>query len=349
VTGPWDIPATWLLLPCAQLANAIFTFWGALVLAIVAARCAPTTGVAKWMLLTPLAKLAVDTASGIPANAYALSEFAGTRWDLGGFAFGVGYEIQDPSPALSLRLSALKGEQWYQLSVGDGFAHAAYYRGGAWLLLSLMTAVALIACMKLVRRLRAWRRFNAALEVRFGSPSGTGHHRLGAIRIRRCLDRRDGAFTTGILRPTIWLPRADAGLSPAVRSAVLRHELGHVRGGDVPLFAMLGLLSDLLWFVPGTRWLEARIRARAERAADLWAVRHGADPAALASALLSTAESRLDVAYGASASGASNTGTRVRALLAPDTARSRLRVAALTILSAVMLLIAMRSTFLGYH
>lgn len=355
-----EVPPAWLLLPSAHMGNVLFTFWGALAIAVVAARVAPSPTLAKWALLSPIAKLGLDAAAGIPAGAYALSGFAGSRWDLGRFQLGVGYQLQELAPSLTLHLSALKADRWYRLSVGDGLAHAIYYRGGAWVLLLVVLAAVVVAGIKVARRLWVWRQQGRILQGRFG-PAEHGLT-LGRIRLRRCLARGQGAFTTGIFRPVLWLPRAGEGLSHAEQAAVLRHELAHVRAGDVPLFALLGLATDLLWFVPGIHWLQRQVHAHAERAADHWAVAQGADPHALARALLHTAQDRLaakqlagqDGAFGpalrAGKPNASEVSVRVRALLQPPARRTATgRSVALALASLALLLATMNSSFFGYR
>lgn len=56
-----------------RLFDAAFTFWGALLLSLVAARAAPHPALAKWVLLVPFVKLLHDAARGVPAHAYSLS------------------------------------------------------------------------------------------------------------------------------------------------------------------------------------------------------------------------------------------------------------------------------------
>lgn len=136
-------------------------------------------------------------------------------------------------------------------------------------------------------------------------------------------------------------------MKPAELHAVLRHELAHVRSGDVLLFALLGVASDLLWFVPGVRVLTRHIHDVAERAADTTAVRGGADPIALARALVSVAEHRLAGAV-ANAAGASSTEGRIRALLARHELAASARIP-LGLLSLVLALVALQSSFFGFR
>jgi hypothetical protein len=330
-----------LLLPSAALFNVMLTFWGSLAFALLAARFAPSHTARKFVLLLPFAKLGYELFAGIPADNYALGPFAGTRWELGRFQLGVDWPAGHV-PAVVLKLGALRADRWHSLSGGDLLAHAVYYRG-AWLVLAALIAlVASIAATRLARRFAAWRCFARAL------PRGVRGLHVGRVIVRRSLARH-GAFTTGVLAPTVWLPRRGDGFRLAEIRAVLRHELAHASRGDVALFALVSVLSDVLWFVPGIGLLARRIHEAAEHAADAAAVRRGADPAALASALVTAAEQRLAGGAFARVAGAGATARRVRALLAPEASLSRWRLALFALLSAGVALIAMRSSFFGFR
>jgi hypothetical protein len=342
----WPAAPTLLLVPAAQLLNLVLTFWGTLAVAWLAARWAPSLTLRKLILLLPLGRLVHDVCAGVPADNYALSAFAGTRWELGRFQLGFGWGNAHWGPSLELHLGALNGERWHSLSGGDLLAHALYYRG-AWPVLVLLLVLALaVAAARLCARVVAFRRFGRVLAARAGD-SRRGL-RVGRAFVRRCADASWGGFTTGIVRPTVWLPKRSDGFGRAEIRAILQHELAHAARGDVALFALLAFVSDGLWFVPGIGWLVRRIHETCERAADLTAVRRGADPTALAHALVIAAEHRLGQVAGASAAGTTSTTQRVRALLAPSLQPTAAwRVALLTLWSATLAWVTLYSSFFG--
>lgn len=338
----WATDPALLLLSGARVGNALLAFWGALALALCAARIAPWPNVQKYLLLVPFLKLALELGAAIPADNYALSHFAGTRWELG--RFGLGLRVEAASvPAIELRLGALRDGQWHSLSGGDLLTHALYYRGAAAMIATLMVLCAVVAGLRVARRLRGWHAFGRTLPA----PARSGL-RVGRARLRRGLDSDYTPFTTGLWRPVILLPRRGAGLGAAELSAVLRHELAHVRRGDVALFALVDLASDALWFVPGAKLLARRIHAAAEDAADAWAVARGADRVALANALLVVAEQRRAPGASAGAAGATPGGRRIRQLLSPERRLGRLQVAMTAAASTGLAAIALQSTFFGY-
>ncbi len=75
-----------------------------------------------------------------------------------------------------------------------------------------------------------------------------------------------GPAVTGFLHPTLLLPvHFDETLTPQEARLVLKHELTHIKRGDLPLNALLCILLALHWFNP-LLWL-AFIRARLDREA----------------------------------------------------------------------------------
>lgn len=97
-------------------------------------------------------------------------------------------------------------------------------------------------------------------------------------------------FVAGLLRPVIVLPRDFWDrLDAAERSAVLGHEVAHVRRCDAVVRFAAGVVADALWFALPLRWMLARLDESIEMAADGAAVRCGASPAALARAVVAGA------------------------------------------------------------
>ena len=150
----------------------------------------------------------------------------------------------------------------------------------------------------------------------------------------------------GWRRPLVLVPRGVAELLDAAElDAVLLHELAHVRRGDLRWNLLQRVVLALLWFHPLAWSLQAGIARERERCCDALAVRHGAQPAALARALVKLAEARahptLGMAMAMSQGGALT--ERVQDLLQPARAGagSRRRTAwALAISMACVLALA---------
>ncbi len=93
-------------------------------------------------------------------------------------------------------------------------------------------------------------------------------------------------FAAGLLSSTIVLPAESDGWSAERRTAVLIHELGHVRRRDL-IGHTLGRVACALWWFHPLVWTAARrLRAESERACDDLALVFGARPSDYAEHLL---------------------------------------------------------------
>ncbi len=112
--------------------------------------------------------------------------------------------------------------------------------------------------------------------------------RLG-LRVAARLLRSDEArmpFAAGLLRPTIVLPAESEWWSAERRSAVLIHELGHIRRRDLIGHTIGRIACALYWFHPLVWTAARRLRAESERACDDLALLFGTPPSEYAEHLL---------------------------------------------------------------
>lgn len=94
----------------------------------------------------------------------------------------------------------------------------------------------------------------------------------------------------GILRPTVLLPPAIlCGLDPQQLTAILRHEMAHIRRYDLLVNLLQRFIEALLFFHPVTWWISRRIGIERENCCDDLAVA-GCGRLEFASALLQMAE-----------------------------------------------------------
>jgi len=102
--------------------------------------------------------------------------------------------------------------------------------------------------------------------------------------VDRC---RGGAYVVGTRRPLLVVDRQlVARLDDEELEGVLAHELAHVRRRDTPVAQLLGIVRDVMFFVPGGGWAVQQLHRERELAADQLAVRITRRPGALASGLL---------------------------------------------------------------
>jgi beta-lactamase regulating signal transducer with metallopeptidase domain len=83
---------------------------------------------------------------------------------------------------------------------------------------------------------------------------------------------------TGLLRPTLLLPAEfDREFTPAEARLVLKHELMHLKRGDLPLNALMCVLMALHWFNPLLWVAFFKIRADREAACDAQVLHNASD------------------------------------------------------------------------
>ncbi|MEM6257547.1 MAG: M56 family metallopeptidase [Planctomycetota bacterium] len=128
----------------------------------------------------------------------------------------------------------------------------------------------------------------------------------------------------GVLRPVVLLPAsAVMGLTPIQLSAVLAHELAHVRRHDVLINLLQVLIETLLFFHPAVWWVGRTLRHERECCCDEAAVVSVGDRVVYADALAAIAQS---LPVGPSLSLSATDGglaARVRRLLTPSESAGR--------------------------
>jgi beta-lactamase regulating signal transducer with metallopeptidase domain len=112
--------------------------------------------------------------------------------------------------------------------------------------------------------------------------------RIGLEKAPRLLQSRETKmpFACGTLHPTIVLPVESEGWSPERRSAVLLHELAHVRRRDLVGHTLGRITCAVYWFHPLVWTAAKRLRSESERACDDLALMCGTRAADYAEHLL---------------------------------------------------------------
>ncbi len=339
------------------LVNALGSFGvGALFAALACAVLRPGPGRrAQLLWAIPFAKVVVDAAHGIPEDAFFWARATGVPHSQGSLRLGFGV-AHFFVPEVQVGLAAATQRGALESTWADYAAMFCKKHGAPWapaLLAALVLGVGVALVARRLLRLVAGERSRARLR---GHATLLDVRRLGRARreveVFLSTEHEGAPFTGGLLRPYVCFPaRTFAALSPAEREAALAHELGHVAGHDLALFTALGVLRDILWFVPGAGAVARRIEASAEHLADRAAVRSGASALDLASALVRTAT--LLVAGKAQATPAlagrgSQLARRVRALTAGAHRASRSRQIAGALACAWVIAAALSSTFAGH-
>jgi beta-lactamase regulating signal transducer with metallopeptidase domain len=231
----------------------------------------------------------------------------------------------------------------FSLAPADGFAFAvtASWRGWAIAIALVWLAGALLGLLLLaVRHYRLTRIWRAA------APAGEALEALLAAAAARLGMRRTPALRVasglgspcvfGLFRPRILLP---PDLSPRMAEHALLHELAHVRRGDLPLSALLGLLRAVYFFHPLVHLAARRLAGLRELCCDRFVARRlGTERTAYRQTLLAFAARQHGEALGALPfAGRSSLLERLRALERAERDRPLLR-RGLTALAALLAL-----------
>ncbi|APR79256.1 Cell division protein FtsI [Minicystis rosea] len=275
------------------LVNAIGSFLvGALVVGLAARAFRVGPGRVQQALFSiPFLKVVWDAAHGIPQGSYFWARLDGVEQRLGSFMAGAGFEVIVPRLHIAFASTTDRGK--LASTVAD-FAAVGLSRHVAPRAPMVIAAVVLvIGAARVARRIARLvhgegERDRLLVSARLIDTRSVRGREVSVL----VSTRHHGApFTGGLLRPYVCFPAATfAMLTPEGREAALLHELAHVAHRDLLLATVLDVLGDLLWFVPATRVVRRRFDAATEHLADRAAVRAGAAPVALATALLCVRE-----------------------------------------------------------
>ena len=130
-------------------------------------------------------------------------------------------------------------------------------------------------------RLRGWRQLRAAIRASTPGPSPSR-----AIEVRFSTSLLEPGVV-GVFRPILLLPHAIAErLTPPQLTAVLAHEMCHIRRRDNLRAAIHMIVEAVFWFHPLVWWVGAKLVEERERACDEEVLRQGSEPRAYAEAIL---------------------------------------------------------------
>jgi hypothetical protein len=334
------------------IVNSMFAFAGALGVAVGAAallRVRNGRALVAFLCL-PFLKVIHDVALGISPSSFFWRRLEGIRHELGGFRIGFGIS----TVPFDLRLESRYHGRWYPMSAADLIDTALTVKVSRHAAAIVVVTLLAVGTFSLLRRWLAWRRFDRGARAFRAGARLVDTRRVGrrGVPVLVSASYSGPPFAAGLLRPYVLLSEESLRrLNDEQRRAVVEHELAHVRHLDVLLVGALSYLSAFFWFLPGVSWLVARIRTHVELSADDAAVQAGAEPAALASALVAvgemlTSEPEAELAVGRTGSSLFVRATR---LLSQERGeRQLIRVLRLIVLG-LMAAGTLNSVLLGNH
>jgi beta-lactamase regulating signal transducer with metallopeptidase domain len=159
----------------------------------------------------------------------------------------------------------------------------------------------------------------------------------------RLAQRLQSPMLSGWWRPVIWLPPEVSAWDDKRLLAVLRHELAHLRRGDVAWHWLAQLTVCLWWWQPLVWRAWRSLRAETEHAADDSAVLAGGNTHEYARTLVEIAAglpSRLRKMPGVTMFGGESVQRRVRELMKASKWRGRIGMGAMSLIAFVAVLLA---------
>jgi beta-lactamase regulating signal transducer with metallopeptidase domain len=282
------------------LFNSISSFTiAALIVGVVIGVFRVNTSRAKLFLLSlPFIKVIWETLRGLPNQAfvYAYSD----PWQLPYLDrhawFGAGFFYTGPQANFAFSVMGPDGNE-------HNISAAEYV--WAWLArhvseqvpLILFSALFAVSLYLVVRRFYSFIHFERDRRNDYENSVQNGEFhrilRMGRLTVKiYCSPSYQGTpFTGGFISPYICFPSSTYGaMAPDEYESVLQHELAHIRKGDLWITLLIQVLGDVFWFIPGYRFISKKIDRLREILADSDAVKKGARPEFLASALLKLRE-----------------------------------------------------------
>jgi len=247
-----------------------------------------------FLLSLPFVKVLYDCLRGLPANSILLTGLdpftLPPKHQL--LQIGAGFSQWGPTFNVIFSTKNTDGKE-FASSVGDYLTIWLSREFGAEVPLIILSGV--IAVSATLISIRIWNavsfEMKRAADRKTAAPLATEVNGFRNVDIYVSHNFSGTPFTGGLIRPYICVPKDSfEKFREQELAAVLKHELGHIRQLDLLKTMAVQILGDLFWFVPGYRWLSRKIDRLREIVADQWAVKNGATPEALASALLTLKE-----------------------------------------------------------
>lgn len=156
--------------------------------------------------------------------------------------------------------------------------------------LLLRRGLGVLAARRLVARAVVAPGDHPVVRVAADLASAMGLHRLRVGLLPSC---PGGALTTGTRHPVVIIdPRLVQRLDRHELEGLVAHELAHVARRDPSVGVLVGVVADLVFFLPAVRLAQQWLHREQEESADELARRHTQRPGALASSILKVWESR---------------------------------------------------------
>jgi len=250
-----------------------------------------------FLLSLPFVKVIYDFLKGVPRSSILLNNIDPYTVPPGVQTFSLGVGVSNFIPQLKalFTIRDFDGTQ-YGVSVGDYVVYWLVRNISPFFPLYIVYGILIVGAALLARRglLAMQFEFQRVKDRKGSTQLDTKKLFFREVDIYISQSFSGTPFTGGVVRPYICIPRdAFESLSAMELQAVIAHELGHVQQFDLMVTLAICALGDIFWFVPGYRWLCRKLERMREIIADQRAVRAGASPEVLASALIKLKEAAM--------------------------------------------------------
>lgn len=248
----------------------------------------------------------------------------------------------DMTPALQLETTVVElpllglPEKSAWEKVADGFDRWAvcFWLGMAALWFCLRVVGVLFGLRALRRRSHTASRLMQEIGSKAGLPDETAYRWVSGLT---------SPMLTGWRKPVIWLPAEAASWDQSRLGAVLRHEAAHWQRGDW-LWQWFAQVVLCLWWWQPLAWLARwQLRIETEHAADDLAVsgaEHAPDYARTLVEIAAGLPARMKSGLGVAMFGSDGVKQRVQALIQTNRWRGRIGMGAMSVLTIVVVLLA---------
>jgi beta-lactamase regulating signal transducer with metallopeptidase domain len=197
--------------------------------------------------------------------------FPESRWSVGSLLQPTPAPLAAPAPAIALTSPAIDSQALALeplLSKSQRPAPVSWGKIARFTWLLGAAGLGGIGLARFLQTLRQFRRSRGPLSGALQESVATVAREIGLSKVPRIWmgSAIQSPAVTGVFRPVLLLPADfEDTLSPEETRLVLKHELTHIRRGDLPLNALLCLLLALHWFNP-VLWI-AFFKSRQDREA----------------------------------------------------------------------------------
>lgn len=134
----------------------------------------------------------------------------------------------------------------------------------------------------------------------------------------------ESPVVSGLIKPTIYLPKSVLQWNENTLKMALLHELSHVQRHDLWMASLARAACLLHWFNPCVWWMRRTLLTQCEFACDTHLLRRGADPKVYAHALCDVAESGSAPTLSMAMAGHIPLRKRIQHIVSPKSNRSLL-------------------------